>query len=736
MDLKNFLSAKEGKSNEYYWSLVIEPEWVQAGIWEIERDKARVISVSPSVAWGPEEELVGACDTVLSAAVSSFPKDAKEPSKTVFGVSSTWVSEGQIKAKYLEIFKRICSDLSLTPVGFVILPEVMAHLIKSEEGAPLSGVVLGIGSENIEVSIFRLGNLVGTANVARSVSIVDDVAEGLTRFAGGEAFPSRFLLYDGKEGELEEVKQALLKAQWDDYEKIKFLHTPKIETVSPKRKVQAVSLAGASEIADVSVLAEPGKREPEKEEKETKAAEETLTVPEGKVRPEDVGFVVGQDVSVVQQEKAEVRTAEVPTTRVQEKKPSSVLKKGLLSGILSKIKINISSLRSKIIMKPNLKGVSGKRALVIGGGFFLLILLIGFILWWYLPRATVTVYVSPKKLDEKVTILIDPNASSPDFVRGILPGEIVETTVSGEKTKSTTGTKTVGEKARGTVEIRNGTPNSIKLTAGTILLTDNDLKFTLDSSASVSAQVVPGSPGTAQIEATAADIGSEYNLGKDTTSQVGNYLKAEVAAVATSDFTGGSSRQIAAVSADDQEELEDDLTEELLEKARNELADEATEDQFFVEASIMATPATKSFSAKVDDEVDNLRLSLSLETTGFVVDNVAFLDFAKEVLKDRVPSGYVLREDQIDMRFEFEGEEEDDIYEVTVYLDVNLLPDVRPDEIAEKIAGRYLPLAEDYLTTIAGFTRAEINLKPKLPGRLGTLPHVVSKIEVELAAER
>jgi hypothetical protein len=744
MDFKSFLSTKEDKSIEYYWALVIEPEWVQAGIWEIVENKAKIIAVSPSAAWASEEELTSACDTVLSAAVSSFPEDAKEPSKTVFGVSSTWVSEGQIKGEYLKTLKKVCADLSLTPVGFVVLPEVMAHLIKSEEGSPLSGVVLGVGSQNIELSIFKLGNLIGTANIARSVSVVDDVAEGLTRFADGDNLPSRFLLYDGKEGELEETKQALLKANWSDYKKIKFLHTPKIEVVTPKRKVHAVSLAGASEIADVSSLETKG--EGKKEEKVSSKTDPAATT-ERSARPEDVGFMVGQDISV--QKHGTLADAVKKTTQVEEqkeqiqgkltenmqdkKKPqqSKGFKSNFVLDILRKMKLNVVSLLAK---KPKIK-MSGKRALTLGGGLFLLLIIIGFISWWFLPKATVTIYVSPKKLDEEMTIFVDPGASGSNLAKGILPGDTIETTVSGERTTSTSGTKTIGEKAKGSVTIQNGTAQAIKLPAGTFLYSAADLKFELAAEASVSAALSPSSPGTDTVEVVAVGIGAEYNLAKDESFSVGNYPKAEVDAVTTSDLSGGSSRQISAVSEEDMDELEDDLIEELLEEAKDELIGKTSEDQYFIEGSMETTVSTKSFSNKVGDEADNLKLSLTLEVTSLVVENLALSDFAKEVLKDKIPSGYVLREDQVDMRFELE-EEEDEVYELFVYMEVNLLPEVKPDEIIEEIVGKNSSHAKDYLTSIAGFTRAEINLKPPLPGWLSTLPHVAKNIEVELAAER
>lgn len=731
VDFKNFLSGKkEASSKEYYWAVVLEPDWVQAGIWkiselasgEVKEEKAEVVSVSPATPWGEDEELVSATDAALTSAIQNLAEDVSEPSKTVFGVSSVWVSKGQIKPEYLEKLKHLSSKLSLEPAGFVILSEAIAHFFKSEEGSPLSAVVLGAGNESLEVSVFRLGTLVGTSQVARSVSVVDDVSEGLTRFAGGgDPLPSRFLLYNGKEGELEETKQALLKAQWDDYEKLKFLHTPKVEIISPDKKVVATCLAGASEIADVSkVYAEPDKEEVVEEKEAPSQETENLVAPEKPVKPEDVGFVVGQDVAAsrVPEEKKETDLEPIG-------KPAPRFEKRFSFDILDKVKKRLAGL----------KFPTGRRPLILGGAVFLLLMMAGFIFWWFFPKAVVTIYVAPKRLDEKVTILVDTKARSPDFEEKILPGKLIETSVSGDKTKSTTGTKIVGEKAKGTVEIRNSTPSPVRLPSGTVIVATNNLEFTLDSSASISAQVISGDPGKGEVNVTASDIGAEYNLAKDETFKVGNYIKAEVAAFAVSVFSGGSSRDIAAVSADDQESLEEDLKEELLDKGEQELKASVSDNEFFIDESLVAATSVRDFSQKVGDEAENLKLSLTIEASGLVVGRASLEDLVKEVLKDKVPSGFVLREDQIKVSFDLQ-ESGDGVFEFLAAIDVNLLPEVKPDEIAKKIVGRYPPLAQDFLTTIPGFTRAEIDLKPKLPGRLGILPHVVNNLTIELVAER
>ncbi|MFZ5933123.1 MAG: baseplate J/gp47 family protein [Patescibacteria group bacterium] len=730
MNLRDFLASGGTRNGEFYWALVIEPGWIQAGVWQIRGEAAEVVAISPPTAWETEEELIGAADAALSAAVQTLPEDVNEPSKTVFGVPPFWVAEGQIKKEYLDAIRKLCADLSLEPAGFVVLPEAIAHYFKSQEGSPLNAIVLGIERENLEVAVFKLGNLVGTSTIARSVSISDDALEGLARFATEEALPSRILIYDGKEGELEDVRQSLLDTSWEEQEKIKFLHTPKVELIDPQKKVLATALAGASEIAQVSSISAKKPEFPEEEKPEEIG---NLAQPE-EVTASELGFVVGQDVGAKKEEPAppEVAPQAPPVT------PSPTLtrpffRKFISPGFFDQLRLTLVSLFSRSrIGKGDLLG--GK---VFGIGVIALaaFLVVGFVWWWFFPKARVTIFVSPRRLEEKIDLTLDTNSQTSDVAKRVLGAKIIETDASGDKTKSTTGTKRVGEKARGSVKIQNGLASSITLTVGTVLVSSNDLRFTIDKTASVSGALSPLNPGTATFEVTASDIGAEYNIAKDDSFKVGNYPKAEVDALALANFSGGSSREIAAVSAADQEELAGELLEELAERAKSELAQEAKEDDFFLEDVILTEVTSRAFSNKVGDEAANLKLSLGVSAQGLVVRRQEFYELAREVLGEKVSSGFALRDEQISADFEL-TDESGGVYELAGFFTVNLLPEVNVDEITQNIRGRYPRLAENYLTAIAGFSRAEIKLSPNLPGRLGTLPRVSKNITIEVEAER
>jgi hypothetical protein len=405
---------------------------------------------------------------------------------------------------------------------------------------------------------------------------------------------------------------------------------------------------------------------------------------------------------------------------------------------LSKIRIPafFKTLKVPTLPTPKIPGAPGKKVFVYGLGFLAIFLVVGFGAWWFLPKATVTIYVSPQNLEEKAEVLVSSEATSVDFAQMILPGRTYQTQVSSEKTASTTGTKTVGEKAKGTVQIQNGTASSISLAAGTTIFATNELKFTLDSAATVAAAVSPSSPGTSTASVTAFDIGAEYNLAANESFRVGNYPKSEVDATATGDFSGGTSQQIAAVSEEDLEILEEDLTEELLDKADGELSAKVASDEVFIASASTYKVADRTFSGKAGDETETLKLDMSIDVTGAAVSKQALVDLAKEVLKGKVPQGYVLRDTQISSDFELKEEVEEG-YLLSAFFRANLLPETKTEEIAKNIAGKYPNFAKDYLTSISGFSRAEIEITPSfLPSKLLILPRIAKNINIEIEAER
>lgn len=750
MDLKNIFSAQNDVSQEYYWSLLIEPGWVHASIWRVRSGTLQTISLGKLTSWQPHGFL-DSVDAALASAFQSFPEDETEPSKTVFGVPASWVEGSQIKKEYLEQIKTVCDKLSLVPVGFVVISEAIANLLKSEEGSPLSAILVGVGEESYEITLFRYGKLQGTTQVAKSLSFQEDIKEGVARFSSVEALPSRLVLYGGKRAVLDELVENLNEINWRD-EDIKLLHEPKVEVIDSENRMKAISLAGASEMLGADSIKTEGFPEeskedksivtpidtPEKEPRQRQELEEDDSASTKNVVPaseelsaEDVGFTVGHDVlEVSPQDQGDVLEESTTQPKDQTQQPRLQVKQNGL-------------LKRSIFKKPSLGKISS--LVSIGSNFvkklvlvFIILLLVvvvgGGSAWYLLQKAQVEVYVSARKLEEPVVVTVSSTNDSLDFESGIVPGEVRETTVSDEKTVSTSGIKTVGEKAKGQVTIRNGTSSPLDLDAGTAIVGANDLKFLLDEGASISAALSPANPGTATLGVTATNIGSQYNLAKDETFKVGNFPASEVDAIANEDFTGGSSREISAVSQSDVDSLLESLSQELKARAISDLSSAVDSNRVLLEETVSIENSNVNFSHKVGDEAENLKLQLETKASGLVVERSHLIELAKRQLQGKISSGFSLPDNNISMTFKL-LEREGGNAKLEMRVKGNLVPSVNPDEIASVISGKTPQATKEYLSTIPGFSRVVIKLQPSLPGPLGTLPRKHQNITIDIIAQ-
>lgn len=738
---------------EYYWSIALEEGFVNVSLWTIDADRVRIIATVEQESWENQEDLVLALNNLLEKAVKDYPEDAKEPEKTVFGVAPGWVTDGQIKKEKLKIIRHLCTKLKLSPSGFVVLPEAIAHGTKHNEGSPLNSLVVGLGQEELDLSLFNLGNLVGTVEVGRSENLLDDINEGLARFKTGQHLPSRFIVYGGEDKALEETIQQLIAHDWESSDSaVKFMHTPKFESVDSKNQSIFTALAGASEIVDVSELVYENKEETKQpqttEEGQTKEiGEENDNITSSEVSPEEIGFVLGGDIEEQKEisQQNNINDAEetefIRDQQVQNRKNKFRFNMPKID-FLKKIKL------PKLKFKPSARSSHGpslsrqklpkessfKRAFFI---LLIFIILVGFGLfaaWWYLPKAKVTIYVAPRSLRETKEVVMGDDVET-DFENLTLRANSTSLEESGERTTSTTGTKVVGEKATGKVTIRNGTSTGIKLKAGTILKGSSDLLFTLDNEASISAATSPSEPGSATLAVSAESIGEEYNIDKDSTFSVSNYPTSEVDAVADTEFTGGSSREITAVSQVDLDKLEEELIDQLKEEGRSKIKEQIGSNEELIDGSIQIEDIESDFNHKVGDEASTVKLNATVKFTALTVNKDSLFNLAKDVLGSTIPDGYALKDNQLDLSYDLVSEEDGKFY-FDIQFEANLLPQINIDEIASKISGRYPPQAYEYLSTVPGFVRADLGVKPVLPGKLAIMPHVRKNIEIGISAAR
>jgi len=761
MEVKGILDKirqQEEEKKEYFFALEIGIGVVKSAVWLVEKEQIKIVAIGASGSWEKEGELLGAVDASLSSAAENFaPKEEIiEPSKVIFGLPADWVQKEKIFPEKLKILKNLSDKLELEPVGFVVTTEAITHYLKATEGVPPTGILINLSKAKISLTVVRLGKINPTQLVERSQNLGNDVIEGLSRHEEKESFPARILLYNSGE-ELEESRQELVNYSWQE-EKVKekevsFLHLPKIEILESDFDIKAVALAGGKEVAKAAgIVAEfvekiqkpapPEIKGPAIEEKSEERKEALAAV--------DFGFVKGKDV--LEEEKKEEREIEpekIDKEVIKEKPLPKVpaaaprLKKIPLPKLdLSRLKeINFArffsffpGLLSKFSLKdrtPLVIGVVSAILFVLGG--------ILIVLYWYLPKASVVLLVEPEVLEEEFEVKLDPSLTIADKEKLALPAQEIKVNIEGEKTIGTTGTKLTGEKAKGEVTIYNGTSKEKTFSAGTVIASSSGIEFTLDDEAAIASQSGTAAdpvPGKVTVGVTAAEIGTEGNLAAGTEFTVANYAQSDYVAKNESALSGGTSREVQVVTAEDHEDLLASLTEELKTQSAEQLKSKTPPERSLLEESLKSSAVDKTFSNEVDEEATEVGLSLELRFTALTYSEEEMSDLIGEVVKDKIPANFEFRKEESKTEFKFKETTEEGMTIFTVRISANLVPQLDLEKIQKDLTGKYPLLGKTYLESLPNVAGAEIKFTPRLPARLITFPRVAKNINIEVQVQQ
>lgn len=190
-----------------------------------------------------DEEWLKILDSTISKAEEKLPQGI-ETHKTIFGVPASWVEEKHIKKDYLLKLKKTSEELSLTPIGFLEIPEAIVHLMQEEEGAPISAILVEIGKEYLSISLVRGGRVIDTKIGKLEDAPANGVDSLLRLFENVEAFPARIIVFNG--GYDEKLAQSFISHQWS--RSLPFHHVPQISILPEGFDAKAVVFGAATQM--------------------------------------------------------------------------------------------------------------------------------------------------------------------------------------------------------------------------------------------------------------------------------------------------------------------------------------------------------------------------------------------------------------------------------------------------------------------------------------------------------
>lgn len=720
MDLKGLLSkvpiiGEKNTPSEVYFALLIGSEKITAALWTIEGKGLKILNSAEAKLEGMK--LLEASNAALDECLGDFPYD---PAKVLFGVPEVWLSDGNLKAEYLDKLRVLTKELSLSPMAFVSNSHAISHFLQTQTGAPLTAVLVD-NSDPLVLTVVKSGKVVTTKEVKRGESLNGDIEKGLLAIDDVEVLPSRIIAYGEKSQD--GLKERLVSFPW--MSKLPFLHLPKIDVLDKTVPMIAVCFAGAFEINPDVVY------RPEQRKSESKML--------GVIPEVDKGFVEGDITEDRFDRDQELQSVgKVSTERRFDDQLESGGSFGDELGLKGKLRGWIKKFQQVIKTSQG-----GNRKMLIWAVPLIAIILLA-IIWIIGVKVNVQVFIDAKTLDRQATVVADPSITALDDAGRRIPGKIVSDSVNDTLRGQATGTKQIGDPAKGKVIVYNKTDSAKTLAAGTIVTSDNGLKFSLDTSVSVASQSATAGPDQTTIikpgksdavGVTAGAVGPDSNLAAGVNMTVAGFTQSQMLATVDSALSGGTSKTVTVVSSDDQKRLLADLASNLRKKARDEIQGKLSGDMKVSQEGLLENITKQTYSKKVGDQASDFSLTLSIDYKGTAYSDSDFKTMAAKSIDTTLPDGYELNLAESETQATATKVEKDGKLTFDVTFKAKLTPKLDRDALKKQINGKSVSQATDILKKIENVIGVVYDFSPSFAKVFGRLPVLSGNINLDIVTK-
>ncbi len=238
--------------------------------------------------------------------------------------------------------------------------------------------------------------------------------------------------------------------------------------------------------------------------------------------------------------------------------------------------------------------------------------------------------------------------------------------------------------------------------------------------------------GEKKVSTEAVEIGTQYNIAagsvlnlESSTSSSSSFLIKNPSA-----FSGGTSREIQAVSKEDKASLQQELVKELEAKAREEIKSKIAPTDHLLEDSVLLKSRIEHFDGEVGDEASNLTLEgkYSYSALFFKDDDLKIL--VDKIINPLIPEGYSIQANVGQQTLALKDKNK---LLYTVSVNGRALPNIDIN-IAGKLKAKKISAAENYLKSLSSIAGVEISIRPKIFSRLKILPIKEKNITVSVEA--
>ena len=596
-----------------FWLIYIQDEQVSASLISNINHRYQILATGPKISWdiNSEESIIKATDESLSAAaLNANLTEDQEPGNAAFVVPPFWVgTDGKIAAPKLKSIKNICKNLNLHPTGFLAEDESIVEEANQSDGFPASFILLHLSKNEFYLSLVYLGHIKERLRKDFEGSFNGQILESaLVELNSESTLPPQIIIF----GDVDENILSNLKSfPWVGKKNIEtFLHFPEIKLYPEADVINIFTKVISSQInpsiqSPISVDSDEDPTSVETEvENEPPETLEKLTLEE--TDAESLGFLPNEDDLSDQ--------LPPPTDSSPEPFLDPIIPEILPPPIIkdtSKIKFSFDFLKKIKLPKFKFNNV----------GWIALIIL-PFLLFvpFLFAKSQISLFITPYQFNKSipVTLKVDTDA----LTSSIIPVQKQSFEVKSTTTIATTGQKTVGEKAKGEIIIYNKIDKSQNIPKGSILTDSSGKKFELTANVSIASSSSNLDQGVITLGQTktailATDIGSEFNISKDSQLKFKDFADTLLIAKVDSNFTGGSKQQIKAVSDKDKTDVQTQINQEITKNIEDKINTDLKNISGIIKETIQSQKNPLDLNREVGEQADELTGTVTASVTVF-----------------------------------------------------------------------------------------------------------------------
>jgi len=408
--------------------------------------------------------------------------------------------------------------------------------------------------------------------------------------------------------------------------------------------------------------------------------------------------------------------------------PESKSQAAGLARLVRKGRLTKAKLLSRPVQRKGTVQVRNRDRKFVVGFFGLVVVAIIVAGLLFLPTAAIELRLktAPLLVDEKVVVRATGETND-----GVVPGVSFfrELTTGGSIPVETT--EAVGSLATGTVEIVNATSEEQKIKVRSRLVADDGQLYYM-----LTHVIVPAS-SRREVQVEAAEAGEESNITEGTLffaaleSSARSVLFAEVSG---GGITGGSGEIVSVVGEIDMAAAELSAKENARAAAEAEIATELEEGWTILDESWLTELVSFEPTVKVGDRSPTLDYSarVSVRVMGYKQDVLE--GFLQEALEAELDDEFMLFPGQISYTSSVQVVDWDKS-EATLAVRVthSTIPELSIDTLREKLAGRSIDEAQQYLEGLPGVRSASLSTWPFW---VQSMPRIEGRISLDLESER